>query len=115
MSYSGMTQSAEKCDISTSSIEEGLDFACNLISAAIAKEGEAKPEKGQQLLNELTNYISLRYVGELVLALEYLVGLGNLCNEDNFRSSQFWSQIRWVADDMGLSSEEKQRLEIQNG
>ena len=97
-----------------SSVEEGLDFACSLISGAISKEGRAKPEKALQLLEELSSYVQLRYVGELGLALEYLAGLGNLCAPDLFRSRQFWSQLRWVADRMELTSGEIEKLRFPN-
>lgn len=100
--------------IATSSVEEGLDFACSLISDAISKEGRAKPEKALQLLQELSSYVQLRYVGELGLALEYLAGLGKLCAPDLSRSRQFWSQLRWVADKMELTSAEIEKLEFPN-
>jgi hypothetical protein len=96
--------------IATSSVEAGLDFACSLISDAISKEGRAKPQKALQLLEELSSYVQLRYVGEIGLALEYLAGLGKLCDPDSFRNQQFWAQLRWVADTMKLTSEEIEKL-----
>ena len=98
--------------IATSSVNEGLDFACSLLSSAIAEEGEAHPERALSLLHELTRYIELRYVGETLLALEYLAGLGRSCNPTIFRSSQFWRQLKWVASQMNLTSEETQRLDL---
>ena len=96
--------------IATSSVGEGLDFACSLISDAVSKEGKNKPEKALQLLEELSSYVQLRYVGELGLALEYLAGLGRLCATDSFRSRQFWSQLQWVADKMDLAPGEIEKL-----
>jgi hypothetical protein len=110
-----MTQAPRHETIATSSVEEGLDFACSLLSSAVPHEGKANPEKTQQLLNELAQYIRLRYVGELLLALEYLAGLGDLCDPSLFQSKQFWAQLRWVADKMNLSATEKEKLEIPNG
>jgi hypothetical protein len=109
-----MTQTSQKEAIATSSVEEGFDFACSLLSSAVAREGEANPEKAQRLLNELTQYIQLRYVAELLLALEYLAGLGNQCDPSAFQSRQFWSQLRWVSEKMGLPPQEKEKLEIPN-
>jgi hypothetical protein len=99
-------------EITTSSVEEGLDFACSLASSAIAAAGEAQPESAQQILNELTSYVQLRYVGELVLALEYLAGMGHRCSPGSFRSEQFWAQLRWVASQMQLLPNELQELEL---
>jgi len=96
--------------IAESSVEEGLDFACSLISDAISKTGSAKPEKAPALLQELSSYVQFRYVGELGLALEYLADLGNSCPADSFRSSQFWSQLRWVAQKMELTPDEIEKL-----
>jgi hypothetical protein len=98
--------------IATASIEEGLDFACNLVSSAISAKSESSPEMSKQLLHELVRYIELRYVGEPLLALEYIAGLGNACDPAAFRSEQFWAQLRWVAGQMNLKSEEFQRLQL---
>ena len=89
--------------ISTQSIEEGLDFGCNLLCSALRLQGDTDPAQAQVLLQELTQYLSLRYVGELGLALEYLAGLGHQCSADNYRHSQFWRQLKWIANEMGLS------------
>ncbi len=96
--------------IATSSVEEGLDFACSLISDAIAEAGRKKPEQAVQLLQELASYVQFRYVGESGLALEYLAGLGSACAQDSSRSSQFWLQLHWVASQMALTSEEKKKM-----
>ena len=71
---------AEINEIATSSIQEGLDFACHLLSNAIAAAGHAEPAKAVQLLDEITNYIQFRYAGEDRLALESLSWLGHMCD-----------------------------------
>jgi hypothetical protein len=96
--------------IATSSIEEGLDFACSLASDAISRAGTADPAQAQRLLHELTSYVQFRYVGELLLAAEHLASLGKACNSREFRSTQFWNQMRWVASQMALSAEELAEL-----
>lgn len=53
--------------ISTHSIEEGLDFGCNLLCSALQQQGDTDPVRAQALLRELTQYVSLRYAGELGL------------------------------------------------
>lgn len=98
--------------ISTSSIQEGLDFACSLLSDAIATEGRSEPAKAVQLLNELTSYIRFRYFGEEGLALESLSWLGRMCDAGAFQSNQFWSQMRWLASACGLEDEDLARLEL---
>lgn len=98
--------------IATSSIQEGLDFACSLLSDAIAAEGRSEPAKAVQLLNELTSYIQFRYVGEEGLALESLSWLGRMCDVKAFRSNQFWSQMKWLASACGFEGEDLARLEL---
>ncbi len=100
--------------IATSSVEDGLDFACSLLSSAISVEAEVHPEKAQPLLKELTQYIEFRYVGETLLALEYLSSIGQTCNLEPVRGRQFWRQLGWVADQMELSTEERQRVELKD-
>jgi hypothetical protein len=80
--------------IAKSSVEEGLDFACNLLMSSLAT-GEEQPQMAQQLLKELAHYITLRYAGELLLALEYLAGLAHLCTSSPIiKAQQFWSQLQ---------------------
>lgn len=104
--------SSEIDAIATSSIREGLDFACSLLSSALAAAGRLNPENAVSLLNELTNYIQLRYVGEEELAIDSLSWLGRSCDATSFRSNQFWSQIKWVASAMNLDGEDLARLEL---
>jgi hypothetical protein len=98
--------------IATSSIEEGLDFACSLASDAISRAGVADSMEAQRLLHDLTSYVQFRYVGELLLAVEYLSSLGRACDPKGFRSTQFWHQMRWVASQMALSAEDLAKLEL---
>jgi hypothetical protein len=98
--------------IATSSIQEGLDFACSLLSDAIAAEGRAEPAKAVELLSELTSYIQFRYVGEEGLALESLSWLGRMCEVGAFRSQQFWSQMKWLASACGFEGEDLARLAL---
>ena len=98
--------------ISTTSIGEGLDFACSLASTAIARAGESRPEDSGKLLNALTAYIQFRYVGEEGLAIEQLVWLGHRCDAAEFRSEQFWSQMKWVAAAMDLDGDDLAVLEL---
>lgn len=100
--------------ISTASIHEGLDFACSLLSSAIYAEAESDPSKACSLLQCLTRYIEFRYVGEPLLALEYLADLGRSCKQENDRSMQFWRQLNWVAEEMQLSSDELQGIGLPN-
>jgi hypothetical protein len=100
--------------IATSSVEDGLDFACSLLSSAISAEAEVHPEKARPLLKELAQYIELRYVGETLLALEYLSSIGRTCNPETVRGTQFWRQLDWVADQMELSAEERQRGDLKD-
>jgi hypothetical protein len=100
--------------ISTTSVEEGLDFACSLLSSAIHAEAESAPTKACSLLQGLTRYVELRYVGELLLALECLADLGRSCNQENARSMQFWKQLHWIAEHMQLSSDEFEGIGLPN-
>lgn len=104
--------SAEINVIATSSIQEGLDFACSLLSNAIAAAGQSDPERAVPLLNELTNYIQFRYVGEEGLALESLSWLGRMCDARRFQSNQFWSQMKWLASACGFEGDGLARLEL---
>lgn len=103
---------AEVDAIATSSIHAGLDFACNLLSNAIAAEGRSEPAKAVQLLSELTNYIQFRYVGEEEFALESLSWLGHMCDVRAYRSNQFWSQMKWLASACGFEGEDLARLQL---
>lgn len=95
--------------LAQSSPEEGLDFACSLLSDAIRARAVARPELSQELLAALTNYVQFRYVGELGLAFEQLAFLGASSDELSRRREQFWAQMRWVATALQLPAAEIER------
>jgi hypothetical protein len=103
---------AKISSISTTSIGDGLDFACSLASTAIARAGESGSENCGELLNALTAYIQFRYVGEEGLAIEQLAWLGHRCDAAEFRREQFWSQMKWLAAAMYLDGEDLAVLEL---
>lgn len=98
--------------IATTSVGEGLDFACSLASTAIARAVDASPETRGELLNALVAYIQFRYVGEDGLALDQLSWLGHRCSPTEFRSEQFWSQLKWIATAMGLEDNDLAYLNL---
>ena len=99
--------------IATASVEEGLDFACNLIAFAIVDESRARPETAPLLLSVLATYVRLRYVGEPEEALEQLATLANSLSCP-YPRTQFWSQLRWVAGKLELPPDKQLELEIPN-
>ena len=54
--------------LATSSIEDGLDFACNLAVSGILAISEHNPSKTPALLHYLAQYVQFRYVNEFVTA-----------------------------------------------
>ncbi|MCJ8313109.1 MAG: hypothetical protein HRU38_15350 [Saccharospirillaceae bacterium] len=97
--------------ISTNSVEEGLDFACSLISNCIIVTGETNPEKANEILFSLASFNQFRYVGELLLALHKLVDLGKFCEKFN-NEIQYWKQLHWVALELNLTSDEFKEVGI---
>jgi hypothetical protein len=92
--------------IATHSVGGGLDFACNLLASAMELLAERRPEAAASVLKPLAEYISYRYAGENLLALEYLVLLGrHVAGSTEVRWLQFWSQLEWVARQMDVSLE----------
>src|SRR4029078_7295116 len=88
--------------ISTHSIGEGLDFACNLLAIAVEREANQRPERASTLLRGLTFYISLRYAGEYVFALGSVEDLAREIGADiEYRREQFRAQVEWCARTMG--------------
>lgn len=88
--------------IATSSLEEGLDFACNLLAHGLGEAARRNPSEASAMLTRLTQYISLRYAGELRLACEYAESLAELIPEDvEFRRGQFEAQVAWLKKEMG--------------
>jgi hypothetical protein len=98
--------------IATSSIEDGLDFACNLLGKSIDAQARETPDQAPAFLTSLTRYIQYRYASEFQLALEELAGIGNLCHVRSFDRHQFWDQLRWVADTMSLSRDDYDSLKM---
>ena len=93
--------------IANSSIGEGLDFACNLLAKPIAQIAESHSDLAPMLLRTLTQYITLRYVGEDQHAFEYLIHLAaDVGDMADFRSAQFWLQMKWVAQKLGIPIDE---------
>ena len=56
--------------------------------------------------------VQLRHVGEDGLAFDQVSWLGHQCVPTEFRSDQFWSQLKWVATAMELEGEDLVRLEL---
>jgi hypothetical protein len=92
-----------------------LDFACNLLCSALGSQSDADPTRAQALLRDLTQYLVLRYAGELGLSLEYLAGLGHQCALGEYRYAQFWSQLRWIANEIGLADSDLNSLALPYG
>jgi hypothetical protein len=84
-------------EIATSSVEDGLDFACSLIVDTIIAYSEAHPERAKEMLRILASYVRLRYVGETGLALEYLTDIGTEVKG----GLHFARQIEWIEQQMG--------------
>jgi hypothetical protein len=92
--------------IATHSVSEGLDFACNLLASAMGRLADQRPEAASDVLKTLAEYISYRYAGEDLLALEHLVLLGrDLSGDAEVRWTQFWNQLQWLAGQMDASLE----------
>lgn len=90
--------------IATRSVDEALDFACNLLAGAIRSLPDRTPEAAPNVLKTLSEYISFRYAGEDLLALEYLVLLGRELRESpDVQWTQFWGQLEWLGQRMGAS------------
>ena len=101
------SDSTIKTKLATTSPEAGLDFACNLVATALSSEADSHPERVCQILRTLTQYIEFRYVGELELAAEYLADLGReISPAKSFQRQHFWLQMQWVAQSMGLPTQE---------
>jgi len=108
-----MSQQETQPTIATHSIEEGLDFACNLLAVGLSAEVRANPEGAAPVLESLSHYITLRYVGEFHLALEELSSLGAGCGDAAFRHEQFLAQLAWLADAMHLTTEDRAKLVLE--
>jgi len=90
--------------IATSSIGEGLDFACNLVASDIVLAADSHPELTIEILRVLAGYIRLRYAGEDECAFEFLEILGRHAEHvPTFPKDQFWSQMSWLAKQLNCS------------
>ena len=88
-------------DIATSSIEEALDFAFNLIIPVISDTGGRDKNLAPELLSQVSDYVSLRYAGELVLAFEWLQEFEDLHSlEFPDREKQFKKQMNWLENEI---------------
>jgi hypothetical protein len=96
-----------KMKLATTSPEDGLDFACNLVATALSREADSHPERACDILRTFTQYVEFRYVGELELAAQYLADLGReISPATSFQRQHFWLQMQWVAQSMGLPAQE---------
>jgi hypothetical protein len=90
-------------DIATSSIGEGLDFACNLLVGPLTQVANSHPAVAPQFLQTLSLFISLHYAGEEGLAFEYLISLARdlECRIEPC-TRQFWLQIEWLSQQLDV-------------
>lgn len=97
-----MSEIPESRLMATSSVSEGLEFGCNLLSSRIAYM-HAKPDLCVKLLSGLTCYISYQYAGEWGLALEALIETADMVDDEEWKTRlQFWAQLEWVAKQMNV-------------
>ncbi|HVH18189.1 MAG TPA: hypothetical protein VNF72_07810 [Myxococcota bacterium] len=90
---------SEANQIATSSIEEALDFAFNLLMGPIAATGRANPQLAVELLEQIENFVHPRYVGELEIALEYIEHFASLVRRERLHHrDQFARQLEWLRE-----------------
>ena len=90
--------------IATSSVEEGLDFACNLLVPALEAVASSGSGRAEDSLRVLANYLQLRYVGELGLAFELLSDLAGSLAPYIQRPEQMNDQLAWLLNSLQLES-----------
>lgn len=92
--------------IATTSVAEGLDFACNILAGRVGRCIEVRVDLAPGVLNSLSQYIRFRYAGEDHLALKELAAMGRdvqlLAGGD---WAQFWRQLEWVARQIEVTLE----------
>ena len=93
--------------IATSSTEEGLDFACNLLIGAIQAASADPSFYSRAILSSLAQYLRFRYVGELGLAFEELAALGSDLKVHLKRPAQYMDQMSWVKESLAIVSPNK--------
>lgn len=99
-----MADSATHLGIATTSIEEGLDFACNLLVGAFESVAANDSSDARSTLRSLAHYLSLRYAGELGLAFEELAALAGDLAPHMSKSEQLQDQLRWLQDSLQVES-----------
>ena len=73
-----------------------------LVSQGLVKAAEADPSKAIDVLRRLEQYISLRYAGELGLAVEYVASLGEFVPADiSFPRDKYDQQVAWLQREVG--------------
>ncbi|MEN8637311.1 hypothetical protein ABFV74_16505 [Pseudoalteromonas distincta] len=88
-------------NIATSSIEEALDFAFNLVMPILCETGDRDKNQAPKLLRQVSDFVSLRYAGELVLAFEWLQNFEDLHSlEFPDRENQFKKQMNWLENEI---------------
>ena len=98
-----MNENDEQPRIATTSFVDGLDFACNLLVAGVEGEVALRAERASELLGILTHYISFRWAGEELLALQKLEDLSACIGADvSYCREQLEAQLRWCARSLGL-------------
>ena len=99
-----MSESASHPGIATSSVEEGLDFACNLLVGAFEAVAVSDSGEARSTLSSLAQYLSFRYAGELGLAFEELAGLAEDLAPHMSKSEQLQAQLRWLQISLQVES-----------
>src|SRR5690349_13109936 len=98
--------------MATSSVNDGLDFGCQLLQQRVSDYGRLHPDRAVNLLTTLCFYVETRYVGEPFLALEALTRLAHEVDYSGDAAEQFWAQVRWLADAMQLPDHERDELKL---
>ena len=99
-----MSDGATHPGIATSSIEEGLDFACNLLAGAFESVAANNSSDARSTLSSLAQYLSFRYAGELGLAFEELAALAGDLAPHMSKSEQLQDQLRWLQNSLQVES-----------
>ena len=93
--------------IATSSIEEGLDFAFNLLVGQIEAAGRENPQLAVELLSKITNFVHPRYAGEPEVAFDAIEDLMSTMSSNNLQNrSQVERQLAWLREQISSLSTE---------
>jgi hypothetical protein len=90
--------------IATANVEEGLDFACNLLVAAFEAAAASGSRLAQETLGSLARYLRFRYVGELALAFEELSALSRDLAPHIRNATQLDDQLTWIEKSLQVAS-----------